>query len=598
MSETESEKMRSIRFGVFEVDLQSGELRKQGIRVRLQDQPFQILVLMLDKPGQVVTRDEIRHRLWPDGTFVDFEHSLNAAIKRLRAALGDSAENPRFVETLHRRGYRFIAPVNGIVPRGIMTGRAHEPEKSANQKCRILVLPFVNMSTESEQEYFSDGLTEEMIAQLGRLHPRQLGVIARTSAMLFKRVGKTVAEIGREMDVSYVLEGSVRCDAGRVRITAQLIETEGQTHLWADSYERSFQDSLSVQSEVAGRIARALANELLPAESGALVHVGTSNTEAYHTYLKGRYHWNMPGDEGVEKAIEFYEKALALDPLYARAHAALARAYVAWSDASHKPGRLVLEDARRSALRALELDPQAVEAHLALAEVHKRLDWDWVAAEKGYRTAVALNPSSDAAHRSYGVFLAGLARHDEAIAEAERAVELDPLCLTVNSSAAWVCYVARRYDRVIAWCRHTLEMRPEFVPARRFLAAAYLQTGRVQEATEMLEETIRQAGPEPVLVAWLAHARAIEGDRTRSLAGLQQLRQLASRRYVSAYQTSLVYVGLGDIDGTFASLEQACVDRASGLVNLCVEPRLDPIRADPRYGALVKRLGLSLVKPD
>ena len=583
--------MRSIRFGVFEVDLRSGELRKQGIRVRLQDQPFQILVLMLDKPGEVVTRDEIRHRLWPDGTFVDFEHSLNAAIKRLRAALGDSAENPRFVETLHRRGYRFIAPVNGIVPRGIMSERPRESEKSANRKCRILVLPFVNMST-SEQEYFSDGLTEEMIAQLGRLHPRELGVIARTSAMLFKRAGKTVAEIGREMDVAYVLEGSVRCEAGRVRITAQLIETQGQTHLWADSYERSFQDSLSVQSEVAGRIARALANELFPTDSDALVQVGTSNTEAYHTYLKGRYHWNMPGDEGVEKAIEFYEKALTLDPSYAKAHAALARAHVAWSDASHKPGRLVLEDARAAALRALELDPQSVEAHLALAEVHKRLDWDWAAAEKGYRTAVALNPSSDAAHRSYGVFLAGLARHDEAIHEAERAVELDPLCLTVNSSAAWVCYVARQYDRVMAWCRHTLEMRPEFVPARRFLAAAYLQTGRVPEAIAELEGTIRQAGPEPVLVAWLAHARAIEGNRAESLAGLQRLRELAGVRYVSAYQTSLVYVGLGDVDGAFASLEQACADRASGLVNLCVEPRLDPIRADPRYGALVKRLGL------
>jgi TolB-like protein/Tfp pilus assembly protein PilF len=591
MSQSELERMRSIRFGVFEVDLRSGELRKQGIRVRLQDQPFQILVLMLDKPGEVVTREEIRHRLWPDGTFVDFEHSLNAAIKRLRAALGDSAENPRFVETLHRRGYRFIAPINSIVPRGIMS-RAREPEKSATQKCRILILPFVNMSTEPEQEYFSDGLTEEMIAQLGRMHPRQLGVIARTSAMLFKRAGKTVEQIGREMDVTYVLEGSVRCDGGRVRITAQLIETEGQTHLWADSYERSFQDSLSVQSEVAGRIARALANELLPADSGAAVQVGTSNTDAYHTYLKGRYHWNMPGDEGVEKAIGFYQRAIKLDSSYAQAHAALARAHVAWSDASHKPGRLVLEDARASARRALALDPHSVEAHLALAEVHKRLDWDWAAAEERYRTAVALNPSSDAAHRSYGVFLAGLARHDEALAEVERAVELDPLCLTVNSSAAWVCYAARQYDRVVAWCRHTLEMRPDFVAARRFLAAAYLQIGRVPDAIAELEGTIRQSGPEPVLVAWLAHARAIAGNRDESLAGLHQLQQLARTRYVSAYQTSLVYVGLGDVDGAFRSLEQACQDRAGGLVNLGIEPRLDPIRSDARYGALVRQLGL------
>jgi TolB-like protein/tetratricopeptide (TPR) repeat protein len=593
MNESDNEWMRSIRFGVFEVDLRSGELRKQGIRVRLQDQPFQILVLMLNRPGEVITRDEIRRRLWPDGTFVDFEHSLNAAVKRLRAALGDSAESPRFVETLHRRGYRFIAPVDGILPaRETTSERVSEVDNSTSRKCRILVLPFVNLSTQSEQEYFSDGLTEEMIAQLGRAHPRRLGVIARTSSMLFKRAGKTVAEIGREMDVAYVLEGSVRCDAGRVRVTAQLIETKGQTHLWADSYERSFQDSLTVQSEVAGRIARALASELLPTDSGALIHLGTSHTDAYHTYLKGRYHWNMPGDEGLEKAIEYYEKAVALDPAFAQAHAALARAHVARSDWSHKPGRLVLEEARASALRALELDSQSVEGHLALADVRKRVDWDWPAAERGYRTALELNPSSDAAHRSYGVFLAALGRHDEAIAEAERAVELDPLCLTVNSSAAWVCYTARQYDRGIAWCRHTLELRPGFVMARRFLAAAYLQTGRIQEAIAELEETIRHSGPEPVLVAWLAHARAIEGRRAESLAGLQQLRELAAKRYVSAYQTSLVYVGLGDVDGAFASLEQACADRASGLVNLCVEPRLDPIRADPRYGVLVERLGL------
>jgi tetratricopeptide (TPR) repeat protein len=300
----------------------------------------------------------------------------------------------------------------------------------------------------------------------------------------------------------------------------------------------------------------------------------------------------MPGDEGVEKAIGFYQRAIKLDSSYAQAHAALARAYVAWSDASHKPGRLVLEDARASARRALALDPHSVEAHLALAEVHKRLDWDWAAAEERYRTAVALNPSSDAAHRSYGVFLAGLARHDEALAEVERAVELDPLCLTVNSSAAWVCYAARQYDRVVAWCRHTLEMRPDFAAARRFLAAAYLQIGRVPDAIAELEGTIRQSGPEPVLVAWLAHARAIAGNRDESLAGLHQLQQLARTRYVSAYQTSLVYVGLGDVDGAFRSLEQACQDRAGGLVNLGIEPRLDPIRSDARYGALVRQLGL------
>ena len=330
MYEPRLEQPQTIRFGVFEVDLRSGELRKQGIRLRLQEQPFQILVLLLERPGEVVTRDDLRHRLWPDGTFVDFEHSLNAAIKRLRAALGDSADNPRFIETLHRRGYRFIVPVAGAARDG-RSAITPSPREGPGGKVRIVVLPFANLSIQPEQEYFSDGLTEEMIAQLGRMHPRRLGVIARSSSMLFKRAGKTIDQIGRELNVNFVLEGGVRLETGRVRITAQLIEVNGQTQLWADSYERRYEDSLAVQAEVANRIARALAIELLPGDSQALVRCGTADTEAYHAYLKGRFHWNKQGDGGVEKAIEYYEKALALDSRFAQAHAALARAKVNWS---------------------------------------------------------------------------------------------------------------------------------------------------------------------------------------------------------------------------------------------------------------------------
>ncbi len=565
----------------------------------MQDQPFQILVLMLDKPGEVVTRDEIRHRLWPDGTFVDFEHSLNAAIKRLRAALGDSAENPRFVETLHRRGYRFIAPVNGIVPRGIMTGRAHESEKSATRKCRILILPFVNMSTESEQEYFSDGLTEEMIAQLGRMHPRQLGVIARTSAMLFKRAGKTVAQIGREMDVTYVLEGSVRCDGGRVRITAQLIETEGQTHLWADSYERSFQDSLSVQSEVAGRIARALANELLPAEFGTLVQVGPSNTEAYHTYLKGRYHWNMPGDEGVEKGDRVLREGTDARSVLC------ARRTPLWHVRTW-PGRTRRTNLVGSCSRTLErrrCEPSSwIPRQWKGISRSRKCTSGWTGIGWQRRTAIAPRwrsiPAAMPPIARTECFSLGWPVTTKPSLKPSALSSWIRLCLTVNSSAAWVCYVARQYDRVIAWCRHTLEMRPEFVPARRFLAAAYLQTGRVAEAIAELEDTIRQAGAEPVLVAWLAHARAIEGDRAESLAGLQELRQLADMRYVSAYQTSLVYVGLGDIDGAFASLEQACARIGPAVSSISASNRgWIPFVAIARYGVLVRRLGLPVARP-
>jgi len=576
------------------VDLRSGELRKRGVRIRLQDQSFQILALMLERPGDIVRREDLRQRLWPNGTFVDFEHSLNAAIKRLRAALGDSADNPRFIETLHRRGYRFIAPVIGNA-RDVQNALSSDRPDAADQKVRLVVLPFSNLSIEPAQEYFSDGLTEEMIAQLGRLHPRRLGVIARSSSMLFKRAGKAIDEIGRELNVNYVLEGSVRREADRVRITAQLIEARGQTHLWADSYERSYEDTLAIQSEVASQIARALALELLPGETQTLERPGTPRSEAYHAYLKGRFHWNRPGDDGLEKAIEYYEQAIALDPHFAEAHAALARAKVNWSESSHEPARVVLEEARRSALRALELDGQISEAHLALAEVRKRVDWDWAEAERTYRTALALNPSNEAAHRSYGVFLAAMGRHGEAIAETERAVDLDPLCLTVNSSAAWARYAARQYDRVITWCRYTLEMEPQFVPARRLLAAAYVQTGCVQEAINELEEAVRTAGPEPLLLAWLAHAQAVDGRRADSLSWLGTLGELAECRYVSAYQTALVHVGLGDFDNAFVWLEKACAERASGVVNIGIEPRLDPIRADARYATLLRRLRLPVL---
>jgi TolB-like protein/tetratricopeptide (TPR) repeat protein len=579
-----------IRFGVFEVDVRSGELRKQGTRQRLQEQPLQILLLLLERPGEVVTRDDLRHCLWPNGTFVDFEHSLNAAIKRLRAALGDAADNPHFIETLHRRGYRFIAPVDGASG-DRRRGAPGDLRDVGDAKVRIVVLPFANLSVQPGQDYFSDGLTEEMIAQLGHMHPRRLGVIARSSSMLFKRTGKTIEQVGRELNVNFVLEGGVRLENGRVRITAQLIEVNGQTQLWADSYERQYEDSLAVQAEVASRIARALAIELLPGESPVSVRFGTADTESYHIHLKGRFHWNKPGDEGVARAIEYYQKALELDPQFAQAHAALARAKVNWSVWSHKAARLVLEEARTSARRALELDPQTSEAYLALAEVHKRVDWDWPAAERCYQRALALNPSDEAAYRAYGVFLAALGRGPEAIAATERAVELDPLCLTVACNAAWVRYTSRQYDRVVAASRRTLELEPEFVPARQLLAAAYLQIGRVDESVAELRKAIGFAGDEPLLLTALAHAHAVAGRRADALAVLETLRRLAACRYVSAYQTALVYVGLGDFDASFAWFDKAAAERASGLVNLCIEPRLDPIRPDPRYVALVRRMG-------
>jgi TolB-like protein/tetratricopeptide (TPR) repeat protein len=580
------------RFGTFEVDLRARELRKGGIRIRLQDQPFEILAMMLDRPGELVTREELRQRLWPAGTFVDFEHSLNAAVKRLRAALGDDADNPRFVETLHRRGYRFVAPVDSDRPgrhlRAVVPRSAPRPEAAS---VRLVVLPFANLSNDTTQEYFSDGLTEEMITQISRLSPGKLGVIARTSSMLFKRSAKGACEIGRELAVDYLLEGSVRFEGDRIRITAQLIEARTETHLWAETYDRRMEDTLIMQSEVAARIARSLAMELVPDQREALDRVGPRQNEAYQAYLKGRYHWNRSGDDGLNAALSFYARALDLDPQFAAAYAALARAKVSVALFSREAGRRPLEEARDAALRALELDPGLSDAHVALAEVRKSLEWNWPLAETTYRTAIALSPSCETAHRSLGALLASLSRFAEAKAEADRACDLDPLCLTVNTSAAWVRYSAGEFDETIDRCQYTLDMDPGFTPARRLLGAAYLAAGRTEQALVELEAA---ATPEAgaLSLAWLAHAQAIGGRQNEARAGVAHLDALARKTYVPPYHLAIAHAGLGDRDSAFALLTKALTNRDPAVTSVGVEPRFEPLWRDKRYNDLMAQLGI------
>ncbi len=588
------------RFGTFEIDLRARELRKGGIRIRLQDQPFEILALMLERPGEVVTREELRQRLWPAGTFVDFEHSLNAAIKRLRAALGDDAENPRFVETLHKRGYRFIAMVEaerGQPSRSLHVVRA-PAARAAHERAgiRLVVLPFANLSGDPAQEYFSDGLTEEMITQIGRLCPERLGVIARTSSMLFKRSSKSVSEIGRELGVDYLLEGSVRREGDRVRITAQLIETRTEVHLWAETYDRAVGEALILQTDVAAHIARSLAMELVPDQVEVLGRSTARRTEAYQAYLKGRYHWNRSSIDGTTSALSYYERALDIDPHFAAAHASIARARISLANHSREPGRGLLEHARAAALRAIELDPGISDAHVALAEVRRTLEWNWRLAEDEYRTAIALSPSCETAHRFFGQFLASMARFDEAKTEADRACDVDPLCLTVATTAAWVRYVAGEHHAAIDRCRHVLDMDPTFTSARRILGAALLGAGKPHEAALELASA---AGPDSgddgdyISLAWLAYAKAMAGSPDEAGAIVSRLESLASRSYVSGYHFALAHIGLGNRNAAFALLERACTDRDPMVVNMAVEPRLEPLRRDPRYASLLNNLGLA-----
>lgn len=572
---------RLLRFESFELDVRSRELRKGKQRIRLQEQPFEILRLMLERPGDVVTREELARHLWPKGTFVDFEHSLNAAVKRLRAALGDDADNPRFVETLPRRGYRFIASLRDGETVAIL------PVMS-DYKARLAVLPFANLSGDPAQEYFSDGLTEEMIQQLGRLCRGRIAVISRSSSNVFKGTGRRAREIGDVLRADYLLEGSVRREGDRVRITAQLVETRSEAHLWTDAYERSLTDCLSVQAEVAARIARSLAVELLPEQPVQPSH----DASAYQTYLKGRYYWNLPGDQGFPQALEYFKQACESDPSFAAAHADLARTHTARAEYYNLVPRTALETALPIAERALELDPHLAHAHLAVANIRAMLDWDWEAAEAGFRQAIALNPSSDGAHRWYGVLLAGLGRSSEAVRESQRASELDPLCLVVGTSDAWTRYLAGNYEGSIDRCRTVMDVRPHFTPAWRVLGVSLIQMGRGAEGVAELEAAAAIAPTDPVLLAWLAHAKAIRGECGVARTILAALDRLRPERFVPAYHLALAHVGLGETAEAFRQLDIACEERDPALINLNRDPRFDPIRGDTRFSVLLDRVHL------
>jgi TolB-like protein/Flp pilus assembly protein TadD len=573
-----------VRFGSFELDIRSRELHNGATRIRLQDQPFEILRMMLERPGRVVTREELQQRLWPDGTFVDFEHSLNAAVKRLRAALGDDAENPRFVETVPRRGYRFIARSDEETTARDAAARLTAPS------VRLAVLPFVDLSQEDRDGYFAEGLTDEMIAQLGQMYRSRIGVISRTSSMVFRDTALRAREIGDALRAGYLLEGSVRRQGDRARITARLVEASSETQLWVETYESSLTDALFVQQDIATRIARSLAIEILPENRQAPV---SSNPEAYRAYLKGRYYWNMLADTGVEQAAAYLERAVQLDPTSAAAHAALARVRILEAEYYDATPRTALERARASATRALDLDPTFFEAHLAMGDVLRMLEWDWPGAETAYSQAIVLNPSQEGAHRAYGLLLAALSRFAEAIRESDRACEMDPLCVVVNSSgAAWVRFLAGDYDAAIARSREAIEMEPEYLVARRILAASYLQSGRESEAIAELESALETSGEDSTLIAALAHAKAVTGNRRAAVALMERLTKDAPPRHAPSYHLALAHVGLGNPDAALASLEQAIVERDPGVINLAVDPRLESIRSDTRVVSLIEQLGL------
>jgi TolB-like protein/Flp pilus assembly protein TadD len=573
-----SSRPREVRFAAFAVDLQAGELRKHGMKVRLQEQPFQMLLVLLERPGEVVTREELQKRLWPGDTFVDFEHSLATAVKKLRHALGDSAVHPQFIETLPRRGYRFIATLEA-------EPRARKPI--------LAVLPLENLTGDPGQEYFSDGMTEEMIARLGRLYPQRLGVIARASAIRYKNTDKDIDQIGRELGADYVLKGSVRSAGDQVRITVELIQAKDRTHLWADSFEGDRANVLAIHSEVARHIARSLHVELLPVKRAAMAGASTTNQGAHGAFLKGRYCLNKGTAEGVKNAIEHFEEATSRDSSYAVAYAGSAVALDLADYFRVFPGRQAFPRAKAAAIKALELNDSLPEAHNALAFAKHSFDWDWAGAEQAYQRAIELNPNFATARHWHGFYLGMLGRVDEALAEVRRAQELNPLSLIIRTHLGLMLYRGRRYDEAIGQFRQTLEMEADFAAAHYFLAWAYQQKGMYDETVTHLQRALIVSPGSPDKVGELGHAHAVFKRKEHARKALEELHKLSERRFVSAYDFAIIYVGLGEADQAFQWLERACEERSfSMLMSLKAEPRLDRLRSDPRFQDLVRRVGL------
>jgi TolB-like protein/DNA-binding winged helix-turn-helix (wHTH) protein/Tfp pilus assembly protein PilF len=641
---------KTIRCGAFEFDLKAFELRKNGLRLKLSEQPFQILAILLEKPGEIITRDELRERLWPGDTFVDFDHGLNNAVMRLREALGDSSDHPRFIETLPRRGYRFIAAIEVIRPATSPQTHAttnaevthmaetaapvqaeHVQPKTIGQRwltlqriallvaslivfaavsgtamhyvrgmesgkintahnMSLVVLPLENLTGDKEQDYFADGMTDELTANLAKI--RSLRVISRSTAMAYKGTHKPLSKIARELRVDAVVEGTVLRAGNRVRITAELVQVSTDHHLWADTYESPIGDVLALQNRVSSAIVDEIRINLSPEDKQRLAKTPSVSPEAYEDYLKGRYYWNRRSGEGFTRAIGYFEEATRKDPQYALAYAGLADCYgiIGATIYGTVPASEAAPKAKAAAIRALEIDPSLAEAETSLATAKFNYDWDWAGASEGFKRAIELDPKYATAYQRYSLYSIAMGRFDESFEQIGRARDLDPLSISINSSFGWRLYLARQYDRSIAQLRDTLEMDPTYEWAHLILGQAYEQKGQYNLALGELRKAVELSHNSALMVSALAHAHAVSGNQVEAQKLLRQLIAASRKQYVSPYYIAVVYVGLGQNNVAMTWLDKAFADRSNGLVFAKVEPELDPLRSDPRFVALEHKL--------
>jgi TolB-like protein/DNA-binding winged helix-turn-helix (wHTH) protein/Tfp pilus assembly protein PilF len=631
-------------FGPYELDPAAGRLLKSGIPIKLQPQPFRVLLLLTERAGQVVTRAEIRQCVWGDSTFVDFERGINFSINQIRGALCEGAEKPQYIETIPRRGYRFIGTlVSGkdarAVPVAAATcGQIYEwpvdlgavaaapaaksvarpTSISARRSTYLLaalgaalaiavlvawqwhnrwqvtpirslaVLPLQNLSGDAAQDYFADGVTDQLITDLGQFV--SLRVISRTSIMQYKGVRKPLPQIARELDVDAVIEGTVLKSGNDVRITAQLIEASTDKHLWAQAYDGSLRDVLALQDEVARAIADQIRIKLTSEQETLLRRNRVVDPEAYADYLKGNYLWNKRTSADLEKAITYFQQAIERDPKYPLAHAGLSQSYALLAGYD-LPERDTLAKAEAEANKALELDPNLAEPQVTLGLIAENHRWEFADAERRYKLVTGLHPNYATGHHWLGEAYLVAGRFPEALGELQRAHELDPLSLMISSDAASVFCFARQYDRCLEQLSHILDLDANFTGAHVWRALAYEGKGMFPEA--ILETQVARRGDDtPRALALLAHAYAQSGDRLEAQSLLRELNERSAREYVNPWDFALVYTGLGNEEAALRWLERSYRARSPDMINLKIDFRFDLLRSDRRFQDLIRRIGL------
>ncbi|HEV2101540.1 MAG TPA: winged helix-turn-helix domain-containing protein [Candidatus Acidoferrum sp.] len=573
---TDSQTRSTIRFGEYEVDLRAGEVRRDGAKIRLQEQPFRVLQILLERSGEVVTREELQKQIWPEDTFVAFDTGLNNAVKRLREALGDSADAPHLIETLPRRGYRFIGKLrrSESVPAGIAS---------------LAVLPLENLSGDPEQEYFADGLTEVLITNLAKISA--LRVISRTTAMQYQGVRKSLPEIARELGVDAIVEGTVQRFAERVRISAQLIQASSDTHLWAESYERDLRDVLGLQAEVARAIASEIQVKLTPREQIQLTSAHRVDPAAYEFYLKGRYHLNRRSPEALFQGAKHFQKAIDSDPAYAAAYAGLSDSLTALGFWAVVPPHEGAAKGKAAALRAIELDGTIAEAHAALSFATIHYDFAPLAAERAARRAMELDPRNPLAIRALEISLLGLQRFDECVQLGRKAIELEPYSMPLRWLLGSVFYFSRQYDLALEELQNALDLDSSFAPAHFVISYCYLAKRMFAAGIKSAETAVKSSSGSPFFLSALGHAYASAGMVTDAQSVLSQLKDLSKVRYVSPYCFAWAMSPLDQMrHDALDALEAAQKERAPFFMWAKIGSWFDNLRSDHRFQQLLNRL--------